>query len=215
MECYSLLKQYLQNGHKFKSAWWSPLQFRHLKKWGHSSPCLVSNLEGLVFELALQYQENCQWYLVKCGPLYLTYLESYTLQEWVEWHHFQHFLHCGTPRFMFVPRIVAIKLPILKYLLISSLVFVLLWESQISSYMIAMSNLEDTLIILDQKAIEILLKIWLLLRKFSTTSNVIETFMFYMRYGKLIILKYVGIAKEFLSYLHWSGLSFWCTSLLR
>ena len=56
--------------------------------------------------------------------------------------------------------------------------------------MIAMSNLGDTLIILDQKAIEILLKIWLLLRKFSTTSNVIGIFMFYMRYGKLIILKY-------------------------
>jgi len=56
--------------------------------------------------------------------------------------------------------------------------------------MMAISDLGDTLIILDRKAIEILLKIWLLLRIFSTTSNVIGIFMFSMRYGKPIILRY-------------------------
>jgi len=55
LEYYSLLNLCFQNGHLFESAWWLPLQFKHLNMWGYGSPFLVSNLGGLVFLLALQH----------------------------------------------------------------------------------------------------------------------------------------------------------------
>ena len=48
LTCHSLLKRCLQKGQLLESAWWSPLQFEHLKEWGHGSPFLVSNLGGVV-----------------------------------------------------------------------------------------------------------------------------------------------------------------------
>jgi len=60
-ECYSLLKQYLQNGHIFKSVWWSPLQLIYLNMWGQGFLFLVSSRDGLILLFALQHHLNCRW----------------------------------------------------------------------------------------------------------------------------------------------------------
>ena len=60
---------------------------------------------------------------------------------------------------MFASRIVTIYLLTLKYLLISVLVLLPLWISQISIHTIDMSDLEDTLITLGLDAKEMLSKI--------------------------------------------------------
>jgi len=106
LECYFLLNQYFQKGHKFKSAWWSPLQFAHLKVYRYSSSCLVLNLGELVLKLVLQHHMNWWWYSVLCGPLHLTHLDPWILYKKVAWPYFQQFLHCRTSRFMFAPWIV-------------------------------------------------------------------------------------------------------------
>ena len=105
--CHSLLKRYLQNGQEFESAWWSPLQLEHLNEWGHGSPFLVSNLEGLVLALALQHQPNSLWCSDLWGPLHLTHLAPWIRHKKVEWPYFQQFLHWGTPGFIFASLIVA------------------------------------------------------------------------------------------------------------
>jgi len=48
----------------------------------------------------------------------------------------------------------------LKHIFISILAFVLFWESQMSTHMMAMSDLKDTLMTCEQDARTISLKIW-------------------------------------------------------
>ena len=54
----------------------------------------------------------------------------------------------------------------------------LLWTFQISNQMIAISDLDDTLITWSFKATVMLLKMWLLLMIVSTTSDEIEVLVF-------------------------------------
>ena len=105
--CHSLWKRCLQKGQVFESAWWLPLQFEHLKEWGHGSPFLVSSLGGLILSLALQHQPNSLWWSDLWGPLHFTHLDPWIRQEKVVCPHFQQFLHWGTPGFMLAPLIVA------------------------------------------------------------------------------------------------------------
>jgi len=63
-EYHFLLKQYFQKEHFVESAWWSPLQLEHLNECRYGSPFLVSNLERLVFLLALQHYTNSLWWIV-------------------------------------------------------------------------------------------------------------------------------------------------------
>jgi len=86
------------------------------------------------------------------------------------------FLYYRILEFMFALQIVAIKLLTLKHLLINSLALEPLCESQM-----VMSNFGDILIILGLEVSEILLKMWLFLRIFSTTSKFSGTFVFSMR----------------------------------
>ena len=79
---------------------------------------------------------------------------------------------------MLVSLKVAICWPMLKYLFISILAFVLFWKSQISTHMTAMSDLGDTLIIYGQDARTTLLKIWMVLMIFSTISAIIGRLVF-------------------------------------
>ena len=188
--CHSLLNLCLQNGHKLESAWWSPWQFKHLNEWGHGSPFLVSSLSGLILGLALQHQPNSLWCSDLCGPLHLTYLAPWILQENVMWPHFQQFLHCGTPGFMLAPLIVAMKLPTLKHLLINILVFLLLWTFQISIQTMDMSDLGETLMTLSFDAREMLLKMWFYLRIALMSSNVSLSWeLEWGKKGMLVILR--------------------------
>ena len=84
LTCHSLLKQCLQKGQLLESAWWSPLQFEHLKEWGHGSPFLVSNLGGLILALPLQHQPNSLWCSDLWGPLHLTHFAPWILHENIE-----------------------------------------------------------------------------------------------------------------------------------
>jgi len=56
LECHSLLKQCFQKEQSTESAWWSPLQLRHLNKWEHGLLFLVLSLGGFNLLLALQHQ---------------------------------------------------------------------------------------------------------------------------------------------------------------
>ena len=134
------------------------MQFKHLNKWEQGLPCLVSNLEGLVFGLALQHQENWQWCSVICRPLHFTHFDLWTLYDYILCPHFQHFLYCGTLEFLSTSQIIAIKLLKLKYLLINPLALELLCKSQMSSHMMVISDFGDILIILGLEASEMLLK---------------------------------------------------------
>ena len=169
---YSLLKWCLQKGQMFKSAWWSPLQLEHLKVWGHGLPFLVSSLEGLILVLALQHQPNSLWCSDLWGLLHLTHLASWIWHEKVEWSHFQQFLHWGMPRFMLTPLIVAMLLPTLKHLLISSFVFWPLCTSHMSIQMMAISDLGETLMILSLEVREMLSKIWFCFRMVLISDEV-------------------------------------------
>ena len=60
-ECHFLLKQCFQKEQSIKSAWYSLLQFEHLKVCRHGLPFFFSNLGGLILLLALQYHVNSQW----------------------------------------------------------------------------------------------------------------------------------------------------------
>lgn len=102
LACCSLLKQYFQKRQLLKFTWWLSLQFMHLKLWGHSLLYLVSSLSGLFLKFSLQHQAKCQWYLTLCGLLYLMYFVPWEWQAKVVCFHFQQFLHCGIPGFMFI-----------------------------------------------------------------------------------------------------------------
>ena len=78
-----------------------------------------------------------------CGLLHLMYLDSWTLHECIACPHFQHFLHYRIPRFIFALQTIVIKLSTIKHLLIKPFTLVPLYVSQMSSHMIAMSDLED------------------------------------------------------------------------
>ena len=125
--CHSLLNWCLQNRHRLELAWWSPLQLEHLNEWGHGSPFLVSRHGGFVFSFALQHHLNSWWFSDLCGPLHLTHLEPWILQEKVVWPYLQQFLHWGTPGFIFATLIVVIYLPTLKHRLMRHLALLLLW----------------------------------------------------------------------------------------
>ena len=170
--CHSLLKQCLQKGQMFESAWWSPLQLEHLKVWGHSSPFLVSSLGGLILALALQHQPNSLWCSDLWGPLHLIYFAPWMRHEKVEWPYFQQFLHWETPRFMLAFLIIVMLLPTLKHLLISSFVFWPLCTSQISNQTMAMSDLGEILMILGLDAREMLSKIWFCFRMVLISEEV-------------------------------------------
>ena len=158
--CYFLLKQWRQKGHTFESAWWSLWQFKHLNAWGQGLPFFISSLRGLILSFSLQHHLNSLWFSDLWGPLHLTHLEPCILHEKVACSHLQQFLHWGTPRFMFAPRMVAMYFPTLKHLLMSILVLVPLWTSHISIYTIDMSDLGETLMTRGLEANEMLSKIW-------------------------------------------------------
>jgi len=119
LKCYFLLNLCFQNGQSVESAWYLPLQFRHLNECGQGSSFLVYNLRELILLLVLQYHTNWWWWMVWCGPLYLTHLDPWIQHTPAECLHFQQFLHCGTPGFIFALCTVAIKLPTLNYLLMT------------------------------------------------------------------------------------------------
>ena len=158
-----MLKWYLQNGHVFESAWWFLLQFKHLKEWEQGFSYLVSNLGRLVFSLSLQHHAKWWWCLDLYRILHLTHLEPWILYALVECSYFQQFLYWGMPEFMLAPQTVVIWLLTLKHQLMRSLALEPLWTSQMLSYMIAISDLKETLITLSLDVITILLKMWLFL----------------------------------------------------
>ena len=84
----------------------------HLKMWGHGSPSLVAT--WLAFLFSMQHHDFSLWCSVTWALYHLAYLETCEWQLSVEWPHFQQFLHCGTPRFIFVPWMVAMYHPTLK-----------------------------------------------------------------------------------------------------
>ena len=88
---------------------------------------------------------------------------------------------------MFAPQIVAIKLPTLKHLLIRPLALLLLWTSHISSHMIAIFKLGNTLITQGFEVREILLKIWLFFKMDLIMLALMEMLVFSIRYGIPII----------------------------
>ena len=106
--CYSLLNWGLQKGHWLELAWWSLWQLEHLKEYKHSLLFFISRREGFVFLFTLQHHPNSRWFLDLWGPLHLTHLEPWILQEKVTWLHFQQFLYWSMPRFMSAPLTVAI-----------------------------------------------------------------------------------------------------------
>jgi len=114
---------------------------------GHSLPFLVSRRGELILLLALQHQLNSQWFSDLWGLLHFTYFDPWILQEKVEWPHFQQFLYWGISRFTLAILTIAIDLPTLKHQFIRPLALALLWASHISIHTIAISDLEDTLII--------------------------------------------------------------------
>ena len=121
---------------------------------------LVSRQGKLILSFILQYQPNWQWCSDLCRLLYLMHFASWILHEKIAWSYFQQFLHWDMPRFIFIPLIVAIYFPTLKYWLIRLLALLLLWTSQISTQMINISNLDETLITYSFEVSTILLKIW-------------------------------------------------------
>ena len=189
LECYSLLNLCFQNRQSVESAWCSHLQFRYLNECGQGLSFLVSNLRGLILLLALQHYTNWQWWMVWCEPLHLTYLDPWIWHIPAECSHFQQFLHYGTPGFIFAPYTVAMKLPMLNCLLMIDFAVELFCMSQISIQMIVISDFGDTLIILGLEVRMISLKIWLFLRIFSTSSDVIQVFDWSTRYRIPTILR--------------------------
>ena len=149
-------------------AWWSPQQFEHLKEWGHSSLCFVSNHGGFIFALALQHHVNWQQCSNLWDPLHHIHLASWIWHEKVECPYLQQFLHWGTLGFMLVPQIVTMYLSMLKHLLMSILTLLLLCTFYISIQTIVMSNFGDTLMMWDFDTNVMLLKMWLFLIIFST-----------------------------------------------
>ena len=143
----------------------------HLNMWGQGSPFLVSSLGGLVLLLALQHHTKCWWWSVKCGLLHWIHLASWIQHIPTVWLHFQQFLHWGTPRFIFAPHTVAMKLLMLKHLLMIFLAFDPLWVFQISIQMMNMLDLGETLMMQGLNARTMSLKRWLLLRMFLTSSE--------------------------------------------
>ena len=120
----------------------------------------------------------------------MTHFDSCAWHENVTCSHFQQFLYWEMPGFIFAPQIIAMWFPMLKHLLMSPFALLLLWTSQISNYIITISNLGNTLIILSFKTTVILLKMWLFLIIVSTTSAEIGVLVFSKRYGISIIFKY-------------------------
>jgi len=100
----------------------------------------------------LQYQAISQWCSNLWGLLYLGHLALYALHAKMICFYFQQFLYWGTPRFMFVPLMVAMYQPTLMHLLMTDLALVPLWESHISIYIIAISDLGEVLITLEHTA---------------------------------------------------------------
>ena len=108
----------------------------------------------------------------------------------VEWPHFQQFLYCSMPGFMLMPWIITIKLPILNLLLMRHLALDPLWVSQMSTQIIDMSDLEDTLIILSFDTNTTSLKIWLFFKKISTLLEVIWELVYLDKYRMPMIFRY-------------------------
>ena len=108
LECHFLLNWCCQKEHRFRSDWWSPLQFEHLKEWRHGFLFFVSNLGELVFSLVLRQQANWRWCSNLCGPLHFMHLAPLILHTLVTYLHFQQFLHWETSRFIFASWIVVI-----------------------------------------------------------------------------------------------------------
>ena len=106
------------------------------------------------------------------------------------WPHFQQFLHCGTPKFMLAPHTMAIKLSMLKCLLMIFLILELFWVSYILIQIMAMSDLGKTLIILGLEVRTISLKMWLTLSIFSTLLDKILMFKCLLINRIPIILRY-------------------------
>jgi len=125
--------------------------------------------------------------------LYLMYLNPWILHINVTCSHFQQFLHCRTPRFIFAPWTVEIKLPTLKHLLISLFALLSLCVFQISSQM--MSNFGDILIILGLEAINILLNIWFFLR-FSQQNPILKKYLCFQWDKVVTILSLAYIATQ-------------------
>ena len=142
--------------------------------WGQGFPFLVFKCRELILLFTLQHHPNWQWCFNLWRPLHLTYLDPWILQNPIACPHFQQFLHCGTPRFIFAPQIVVIKLSTLKHLLIRLLAFALLWTSQMLIQTMDMSYLGETLMTLSFDAKMILLKMWFSLMTFLTTSEEIR-----------------------------------------
>jgi len=80
--------------------------------------------------------------------LYFWHFEQWAWHKNVEWPYFQQLWYWKTPGFMLVALMVAMDLPKLKEWFISSFALDLFWESQISNQMIAISDLEETLMTL-------------------------------------------------------------------
>ena len=109
--------------------------------WVYCSSFRVSSHRRLVLKLALQHYTISLWCLSLWDLLYFWHLDPYFWYLNVVCLYFQQFLHWGTPGFMLVSLIVAICWLILKHLFMNIFTFVPFWKSQISTYMIAMSNL--------------------------------------------------------------------------
>ena len=167
--------------------------------WGQGSPFFVSNLGGLVFSLALQHHAKWWWCSVRWGSLHLTHLDPYIRQTPAVWPHFQQFLYCGTPGFIFAPQTVVMKLPMLNLQLITFLALVSFCVPQMSIHMMAMSYLGDTLMMCDLEARTMLLNKWLFFRTFSILSNEIWLFVFLLMYGISMILRYDFDCKKILN----------------
>ena len=77
----------------------------------------------------------------------------------------------------------------LKHLLIRPLALILLYISQMLNQIINISDFDETLMTLSLNIRAMLLKIWLFLMIFSTTSNMIGVWVSSDKYGILIIFK--------------------------
>ena len=118
------------------------------------------------------------------------YLTLYAQYENVVYPHFQQFLYWSTSGFILVSYTVVIYLFTLKYLLIRDLALALLCAFQMLIQITAISNLLEALMILGFKARVSLLNIYIDCRTFLTMSNIIEIFVFFMRYEIPKILRY-------------------------
>jgi len=165
------------------------LQFRHLKLWKHGLLCFVSRWERLILKFALQYQAKCLWYSDLCGLLHLTHIEPCTWYVKVVWPHFQQFLHCGISRFMFASYIVAMKLPMLKHLLMRHWALFSLWIFHMSTYIITISTLGNALITHGLEVRVTLLNICMFLIIALTILELTSVLVFSIRYEIPIIFK--------------------------